>query len=189
MRKKEWRVYGRKADFNGLGKELGISPLTVRIMCNRDVRTGEEMSKYLHPDRKNLYDPLLMKDMKKAAEILVEKIRQHKKIRIMGDYDIDGVTSVAILMEGMGNLGADVDWYIPNRVADGYGMNMRMVENAINDGVDTIITCDNGISARDEVTYAKEDGLTVVVTDHHDVPETGVPNADAVVDPKQEDCT
>ncbi len=188
MRKKEWRIYGRKADFNGLGEELGISPLTVRIMCNRDVRTGEEMYKYLHPDRKNLYDPLLMKDMKKAAEIVTEKISGHKKIRIMGDYDIDGVTSTAILMEGLGHLGADVDWYIPNRVTDGYGMNMRMVENAINDGVDTIITCDNGISASEEVAYAKENGLTVIVTDHHDVPESGVPEADAVVDPKQEDC-
>lgn len=189
MRKKEWRVYGRKADFEGLGKKLGISPLTVRIMRNRDVETEEEMYNYLHPDKKNLHDPLLMKDMEQAAHIIAEKIGQHKKLRIMGDYDIDGVSSVAILMEGLENLGADVDWYIPNRVSDGYGLNMRMVESAIADNVDTIITCDNGISAAREVEFAKENGLTVIVTDHHDIPETGIPEADAVVDPKQEDDT
>lgn len=189
MRIKEWRVQAHKADFDVLAAELGISPLTVRIMCNRGVKTAEEMRQYLKPDPAALHDPLLMKDMAQSVEILAGKIRAGSRIRIVGDYDIDGVCSVAILYQGLVRAGADADWYIPHRVKDGYGLNERIVEAAAAEGIDTLLTCDNGISAGDEVALAKAHGMTVIVTDHHDIPAGGVPAADAVVNPKQADCT
>lgn len=189
MRKKEWRIQAHKVDFETLGAQLNVSPLTVRIMCNRNLKNLEEMQQYLCPDPQNLYDPLLMKDMEKAVDMITEKIGEGRKIRIIGDYDIDGVCSVAILFQGLLRAGASVDWYIPHRMKDGYGLNLRIVEKAVQDGVDTLLTCDNGISARDEVAYAKARGMTVIVTDHHDIPAAGVPTADAVVNPKQADCT
>jgi single-stranded-DNA-specific exonuclease len=189
MRTKEWRIYGQKVDFNGYAKELGVSPMTVRIMCNRGLRTVDEMKKFLQPDEQDLHEPLLMKDMEKAVGILISKIRAGARIRIVGDYDIDGVCSTAILCKGLRQAGADVDWYIPHRVTDGYGLNLRIVEQAVEDGIDTLLTCDNGISAREEVTFAKKQHMTVIVTDHHDIPSAGIPEADAVVNPKQQDCT
>lgn len=188
MRRKEWRIQAHKADFEMLGAQLNISPLTVRLMCNRGLRTLEEMKHYLYPDPKNLHAPLLMKDMDRAVDIIAAKIEEGRRIRIVGDYDIDGVCSVAILYQGLTRAGAVADWYIPHRVKDGYGLNQRIVENAAEAGVDTILTCDNGISARDEVAFAKRQGLTVIVTDHHDIPSAGIPAADAVVNPKQSDC-
>lgn len=189
MRKKEWRIQAHKVDFETLGAQLKVSPLTVRLMCNRNLKTLEEMQQYLHPDPKNLHEPLLMKDMEKAVDIITEKIEGGERIRIIGDYDIDGVCSVAVLYRGLLRAGAAADWYIPHRMRDGYGLNMNIVETAVRDGIDTLLTCDNGISARDEVAYAKEQGMTVIVTDHHDIPAAGVPAADAVVNPKQCSCT
>ncbi len=186
---KEWRVYAGKVDFEGYAARLHVSPLTVRIMCNRGLRKLEEMEDYLYPDEKKLNHPLMMKDMEQAVDILIDKIRAGRRIRIVGDYDIDGVCAVAILYRGLKGAGADVDWYIPHRMKDGYGLNRGIVEKALQDGVDTILTCDNGISAREEVAYGKEQGMTVIVTDHHDIPSAGIPLADAVVNPKQEDCT
>lgn len=188
MRKKEWRIQARKVDFDTLGAQLKVSPLTVRLMCNRGLQTLEEMRRYLYPDQEDLHDPLLMKDMEKAVNMITEKIDQGCRIRIVGDYDIDGVCSVAILYQGLLRAGAVADWYIPHRVRDGYGLNLRIVENAVKDGINTILTCDNGISARDEVALARKHGLTVIVTDHHDIPAAGIPAADAVVNPKQHDC-
>lgn len=188
MRIKEWRVYAGKVDFDEFSKALGVSPLMVRIMCNRGLRSIAEMEDYLYPDESRLHSPVLMKDLDKSVDILIKKIKAKKKIRIIGDYDIDGVCSVAILYRGLKRAGADVDWYIPHRVKDGYGLNLKIVRQAALDSVDTILTCDNGISAHDEVDYATEQGMTVIITDHHDIPAAGVPRADAVVNPKQENC-
>ena len=158
---------------------------------------GEEaVDRYLNGTISDLYDGMLMKDMDKAIDILKEKILEDKKIRVIGDYDIDGVNATYILLEGLERLGADVDSDIPDRISDGYGLNRHLVERAYEAGVDTLITCDNGIVAADEIAYGKEMGMTVIVTDHHEVPfdeQDGekryrIPPADAVMDPKQPDC-
>jgi single-stranded-DNA-specific exonuclease len=177
-----------------LGKELGISPITARILVNRGMTTLEEMRSFLNANEQ--HDPSLLKDGEKAAEILYEKIQEGKKIRVIGDYDIDGVSASYILYRGIKKAGGDVDVRIPDRIRDGYGLNFSLIQNALRDGVDTVITCDNGISALDEIAHGKAEGLTVIVTDHHDIPfdeSDGervyrIPEADAVVDPKQEDC-
>lgn len=189
-----WLQHAKKADFASLGKELGISPITARILVNRGMTTLEEMRSFL--DANEQHDPSLLKDGEKAATILYEKIREGKKIRIIGDYDIDGVSASYILYRGIKKAGGDVDVRIPDRIKDGYGLNFSLIQNALMDGVDTVITCDNGISALDEIAHGKAEGLTVIVTDHHDIPfdESGgervyrIPEADAVVDPKQADC-
>ncbi len=189
-----WLQHAKKADFASLGKELGISPITARILVNRGMTTLEEMRSFLNANEQ--HDPSLLKDGEKAAEILYEKIQEGKKIRVIGDYDIDGVSASYILYRGIKKAGGDVDVRIPDRIRDGYGLNFSLIQNALRDGVDTVITCDNGISARDEIAHGKAEGLTVIVTDHHDIPfdeSDGervyrIPEADAVVDPKQEDC-
>ncbi len=189
-----WLQHAKKADFASLGKELGISPITARILVNRGMTTLEEMRSFLNANEQ--HDPSLLKDGEKAAEILYEKIQEGKKIRVIGDYDIDGVSASYILYRGIKKAGGDVDVRIPDRIRDGYGLNFSLIQNALRDGVDTVITCDNGISALDEIAHGKAEGLTVIVTDHHDIPfdeSDGervyrIPEADAVVDPKQEDC-
>lgn len=183
----KWVVAAKKADFRQIGEKFGIDPVVARIIRNRDVVGDDAIREYLYGNIEDLYDPMLFKDMNKAVSILREKILQRKPIRIIGDYDIDGIMSAYILRRGLTELGADVDIRIPNRITDGYGINESLVRQAAEDGIDTIVTCDNGISAGSQIRAAKELGMTVIVTDHHEV--LSVPeDADAVVDPKQEDC-
>ena len=192
----KWFVTMKKADFNGIAEKYQISPIIARLMRNRDVIGDEAIDFYLNGTVEDLYDGLLMKDMDRAVDVLKEKIEEGKKIRVIGDYDIDGVNATYILQQGLAGLGADVDTDIPDRIKDGYGLNQMLIDRALEDDVDTIITCDNGIAARSEIAYGKENGMTIVVTDHHEVPyleENGekkylLPPADAVVDPHRADC-
>ena len=192
----KWFVTMKKADFNGIAEKYQISPIIARLMRNRDVIGDEAIDFYLNGTVEDLYDGLLMKDMDRAVDILKEKIEEGKKIRVIGDYDIDGVNATYILQQGLAGLGADVDTDIPDRIKDGYGLNQMLIDRALEDDVDTIITCDNGIAAMNEIAYGKEQGMTIVVTDHHEVPyleENGekkylLSPADAVVDPHRADC-
>lgn len=192
----KWFVAMKKADFNGIAEKYQISPIIARLMRNRDVIGDEAIDFYLNGTVEDLYDGLLMKDMDRAVDILKEKIEEGKKIRVIGDYDIDGVNATYVLQQGLAGLGADVDTDIPDRIKDGYGLNQMLIDRALEDDVDTIITCDNGIAAMSEIAYGKENGMTIVVTDHHEVPyleENGekkylLPPADAVVDPHRADC-
>ncbi len=193
----KWVVSAKKADFKKISSQFGIDQVTARIIRNRDVLGEEAIEQYLHGDRSSLHDPGRMKDMGRAVAILQEKIQKKKKIRIIGDYDIDGIQSVYILYSALWSCGAQVDYAIPDRITDGYGVNERLVRKAAEDGVDAILTCDNGIAAAKELSLAKELGMAVIITDHHEIPyEEGadgekifhIPAADAVVNPKQPDC-
>lgn len=191
-----WVLLRKGADFQHISEKFHISPRVASLIRNRDVIGDDAIEKYLNGTIADLYDGMLMKDMDKAVAVLGEKIKENAKIRIIGDYDIDGIQSTYILLEGFQMLGADVDSDIPDRMKDGYGLNRNLIDRALEADVDTIITCDNGIAAAEEIAYAKSMGMTVVVTDHHEVPYTEIggerryilPEADAVVDPKQEDC-
>lgn len=191
-----WVLLRKGADFQHISEKFHISPRVASLIRNRDVIGDDAIEKYLNGTIADLYDGMLMKDMDKAVAVLGEKIKENAKIRIIGDYDIDGIQSTYILLEGFRMLGADVDSDIPDRMKDGYGLNRNLIDRALEADVDTIITCDNGIAAAEEIAYAKSMGMTVVVTDHHEVPYTEIggerryilPEADAVVDPKQEDC-
>ncbi|MBD5543672.1 MAG: single-stranded-DNA-specific exonuclease RecJ [Lachnospiraceae bacterium] len=191
-----WYVAAKKADFNQIAQKFGISPVLARIIRNRDIITEEEIEVFLHGTIKDLHSPFLLKDMDKAVEIIWEKVKNGRKIRIIGDYDIDGVCSAYILEKGLKESGALVDTVIPHRIRDGYGLNDELIKEAKAAGVDTILTCDNGIAAMEQIALAKELGMSIVVTDHHEVPyeeaDGGkkylLPKADAVIDPKQEDC-
>lgn len=192
-----WVLLRKGADFQHISEEFHISPRVASLIRNRDVIGDDAIEKYLNGTIADLYDGMLMKDMDKAVAVLGEKIKENAKIRIIGDYDIDGIQSTYILLEGFRMLGADVDSDIPDRMKDGYGLNRNLIDRALEADVDTIVTCDNGIAAAEEIAYAKSMGMTIVVTDHHEVPYTEIgagrryilPEADAVVDPKQEDCT
>lgn len=192
----KWFITMKKADFNEIAEKYHISPILARLIRNRDIVGDEAVDFYLNGTIADLYDGMLMKDMDRAVEILSEKIREEKRIRVIGDYDIDGVNATYILQQGLSELGAKVDTDIPDRIRDGYGLNIDLIDRAIDDGIDTIITCDNGIAAADEIAYGKDNGLTIVVTDHHEVPyvqineekEYILPRADAVVDPHRADC-
>lgn len=196
IQKEKWYVQSKKADFKAVGEKYGIDQVTARIIRNRDIIEDADIAKYLHPDLSDLYSPHLMKDMDRLIEILHKKITEKKSIRIIGDYDIDGIESSYILLKGLQRVGAIVSVAIPDRMKDGYGVNESLITKAKEDGIDTIITCDNGIAALDAIAYAKEEGLTVLVTDHHDIPyqeEDGVRSylrsqADAIVNPKQKEC-
>lgn len=195
-------VQTKRADFNGLAKELGVSPVSVRIMRNRGMETKEAMERYLYGTLDGLYDGGRMKNMGEAVALLIKKLREEKRIRIIGDYDIDGVCASYLLLTGLrraerelgkitGPAGSSrIDYEIPDRVRDGYGINEAIIRQAAADGVDTLVTCDNGIAAAKEISLAKELGMTVVVTDHHEVPAEEerqvLPPADVVVDPRQE---
>ena len=193
----KWFVTMKKADFYQIGEMFQISPILARLIRNREMITKDEIEFYLNGTIADLYDGMLMKDMDKAVTILKEKIQANDPIRVIGDYDIDGVNATYILQEGISNLGGDVDTDIPDRIKDGYGLNKALIDRAIEDGIDTIITCDNGIAAMDEIAYGKQQGLTIIVTDHHEVPYIDVgggkeyllPHADAVIDPHREDCS
>ena len=191
-----WVVAAKRADFTAIGKEFGIDPVIARLIRNRDVQDKEEIRRYLHGTVEELASPHLMKDVDEAVEILRNKIKEKKQIRIIGDYDIDGVISTFILLKGLKRVGAYADTYIPDRVSDGYGIHEHLIEKALADGIDVIVTCDNGIAAYNEIAMAKEKGMTVIVTDHHEIPyketENGreliFPPADIIVNPKQPDC-
>ncbi|RHO36623.1 single-stranded-DNA-specific exonuclease RecJ [Clostridium sp. AM16-23] len=210
-KKELWMVQTKRADFSGLAMRLGVSPVAVRVMRNRGLTEEAEMRKYLYGTLDDLYDPRLMKGMEQAAELIVRKLKEGKHVRIIGDYDIDGVCSTYILLKGFQRAAkelsqrcsleagrysvekendAQIDYEIPDRIKDGYGINESIIRQASADGVDTLVTCDNGIAALREISIAKQLGMTVVVTDHHEVPvdEYGqiLPPADAVVDPKQD---
>ena len=183
----------KRADFSGIAARFHISPVTARIIRNRDVEGETAIDRYLNGTLDQLYDPHLMKDMDKAASLILEKIQAGARIRIVGDYDIDGVCSTYLLYRGLSRCGGHVDYQIPERIRDGYGINESIIRKAKKDGIDTIVTCDNGIAALEQVRLAKELGMTVIVTDHHEVvrAEDGsqiLPEADAVVNPHRDDC-
>lgn len=192
----QWMVYQKKDDFNRIAEKYGIDPVVARLLTNRGVTGDEKIRLFLQGGLYDLPDIHCMKDIDLLVDILVRKIKEHKKIRIIGDYDVDGVMSSFILYEALTLAGADFDVEIPERIRDGYGLNVRLVEKALNDGVDTILTCDNGISALDEIAFAKGQGLTVLVTDHHQIPFTETDGirterksaADVIVNPHQRDC-
>lgn len=193
----KWYVAAKKADFKGIAEHFGIDQVTARIIRNRDIIEESEIDKYLNGTLEDLYSPEGMKDMEKAVSLLQRKIKEKKKIRIIGDYDIDGVQSVYILYSALRKAGAVIDYAIPDRIADGYGVNNRLIERAKEEGADTILTCDNGIAAAEALERAKQLGMTVIVTDHHEIPyqedESGkkcylLPAADAIVNQKQPDC-
>ncbi len=198
MVKEKWLVHSKKADFDGFAKELGISPIVARVMRNKDMDTVEKQREFLDISIDKLHNPSLMKDMDKAVAIIIDKIKEKKHMRVIGDYDIDGICATYILVTGLNGAGANVSYDIPDRVKDGYGINENIIKKAYDEGVDTIITCDNGIAAIEQIAYAKELGMTVIVTDHHEVPydiddETGETiykrvAGDAVVNQKQPDC-
>lgn len=192
----KWFVMRKGAPFQEIAEKFHINPILARLIRNRDVIGDEAIEMYLNGTIADLYDGMLMKDMDKAVDILMEKIGEDKKIRIIGDYDIDGINSTYILLEGIKTLGGNVDIDIPDRMKDGYGLNKNLIDRAFDEDIDTIITCDNGIAAKDEIAYGKSLGMTIIVTDHHEIPyeeaEDGkhyiLPPADAVIDPKQKEC-
>lgn len=193
----KWVISAKRADFKEIAASFGIDQVTARLIRNRDIVGEEHIRKYLYGDRTCLYDPFLMKDMDKVTEILKEKIQERKKIRVIGDYDIDGVMATYILLTGLKGVGASVDHVIPDRMKDGYGLNENLIQQAREENIDTIITCDNGIAASSQIQRGKEMGMTILVTDHHDIPfqvingekKEILPPADAVVNPKQQGCT
>jgi single-stranded-DNA-specific exonuclease len=192
MAAERWMLQTKRADFQEMAKCHGISPVTARIIRNRDVVGTESVEKYLKGGLKDLYNPYLLKDMELTVAIIKEKVREEKRIRIVGDYDIDGVCSTYLLYRALTEIGAYADYEIPDRIRDGYGINESIIRQAAEDGIDTILTCDNGIAATAQIRLAKELGLTVLITDHHDImKEEGMeilPPADAIINPKQMAC-
>ncbi len=193
MAEEIWMLQTKRADFGAIAEHFGIDPVTARVIRNRGIEGMENIERYLYGNLDGLYSPWLLKDMKPAVEILKQKMAAGKRIRIVGDYDIDGVCSTYILYTALRRLGAEADYAIPDRIKDGYGINESIIREAHEDGIDTILTCDNGISAFSQISLAKEFGMTVIVTDHHEVPLDGetevIPPADAVVNPKQRACS
>ncbi len=191
-----WFIYNKKADFQDIARRFHLSVVTARLIRNRDIVGDSELEKYLHGNVNDLYSPYLLKDAESTADILIGKIWNRKKIRVIGDYDVDGIMSSFIFIHALTQIGGMADLRIPDRVFDGYGLNVSLVDEAFRDGIDTLLTCDNGIAAADQVEKARAMGMTVIVTDHHEVPFTGTgeektelpPPADAVVDPKQKAC-
>lgn len=191
-----WRVYCKKADFAEIGKVYGVDQVIARIARNRNICTKEELDAYFSASYQSLHNPKQMKDLVKAVEIINKKIDEGVKIRVVGDYDVDGICSTTILVKAIRACGGMVDYSVPDRVNDGYGINISIIDKALQDGIDTIVTCDNGIAAIEQVNYAKSKEMTVVVTDHHEIPfdeHNGekcyiYSKADAIVDPKQESC-
>lgn len=193
----KWFIKNKKANYKVIAARFGISEVLAQLIVNRDIKSNEELEAYIYPSLSHLQEASRLKDMELAVSLLKQKIAEGKRIRIVGDYDVDGVMATYILYTGLCRVGANVDYEIPERMKDGYGINVSIIDAAYQDGIDTIITCDNGIAAINQIQHAKELGMTVIITDHHDigfVEEEGVrtyvvPKADAVVNPKQEDCT
>lgn len=193
----KWLIAAKRADFQKIAEKYGIDPVIARLIRNRDIIEEEDIRKYLKGGKEDLYDPLFLKDMDRAVAVLKDKIAAGAKIRIIGDYDADGICASYILVKGLTACGAKADTVIPHRVKDGYGLNEVLMEEASAEGIDTVVTCDNGIAAAAQIDYGKQLGMTVVVTDHHEIPyeetENGerkylLPDAAAVVDPKRQDC-
>ncbi len=192
----KWVEVRKGGNYEEIGQRLSVSPVTARLMRNRGLSAEEEMRAYLKGDLSMLYAPDLLKDARKTAELLLNKIKEGAKIRVIGDYDIDGVCSAYILKTALQNCGANADCALPHRIRDGYGLNRNLIDDAVESGVDTIVTCDNGIAAREEIAYGKSLGMTILVTDHHEAPFTEekgekvyqLPEADALVNPKQPGC-
>ena len=196
-KKEKWVLSSKRADFYKIGEQFQIDPVIARLIRNRDIMTDEDIKQYLHPSLSYLHEPNQLKHMQEATTFLIHKIKNRDKIRIISDYDVDGIMSNYILLKGFQTIGANVDYEIPDRMKDGYGINERIVLEAYEQGVDTIVTCDNGIAAYEQIAYAKSFGLHVIVTDHHDVPYEEevdgsrmykIPPADYVINPKQADC-
>ncbi len=193
----KWVQLAKKADFKAIGARHGIDQVVARILVNRDITDDAQIEAFLHPSVADFGDGVRLKGMEQAVSFLCEAIRADQKIRIIGDYDVDGVQATYILHQGLMRLGAQADYSIPHRIEDGYGLNKTLIDRCIADGIDLVLTCDNGIAAYDEIAYAKEAGMTVIVTDHHEVPYSDVdgeriyklPPADAIVNPKQPGCT
>lgn len=193
----QWFVYKKKADFQKNAEKFQIDPVIARLIRNREIIEEDDIQKYLFGNLSEISDPFLMYGISKAVKILKDKIAQKKKIRIISDYDVDGIVSNYILWKAINDLDGKIDFQIPNRITDGYGINEHIIEQACRDQVDTILTCDNGIAAAEAIQFGREQGLTMIVTDHHEVPfkvmEDGsrkeyLPNAHVVIDPKQESC-
>lgn len=192
----KWIEIRKGGNFMEMAKKYGIDPLIARIIRNRDIIDEKEITEYLYGGKEALHNPHLLKDVDKAAEIIAEGIAEKKAMRIIGDYDIDGVNATYILLDGIRRCGGNVDAAIPDRMKDGYGINEHLIEQALSDGKELLITCDNGIAAINEINFAKEKGMTVVVTDHHEIPYCNTEQgkeflrskADAIVNPKQADC-
>ena len=193
----KWFIKNREGDYKKIAKDFNISQFISKLLVNREIVDYKLINSYLEPQLDKLHNPCLMKDLSKGASIIKDNIINRKKIRIIGDYDVDGVMSIYILFTRIKRLGGDVDYVIPNRIDDGYGINNEIIKKAKEDGIDIIITCDNGIAAIDEIKLAKKLGLTIIITDHHEprliVDEFGrkrqiTPNADAIINPKQLDC-
>ena len=183
----KWVVAAKRADFAQIAAKFGIDPVTARLIRNRDVVGDEAIQLYLYGGLEHLHNPHLLKGADEAAALIKRKIQEKKKIRIIGDYDIDGVNATYILYKGLKRCQAEVDYEIPDRMKDGYGINEHLIQYAYEEGVDTILTCDNGIAAVDQIGYAKDHGMTVIVTDHHE-PQDRIPPSDVIVNPKQEGC-
>lgn len=195
---KKWYVSAKKADFNQIGKDFSIDPVVARIIRNRDIETNEGIEEYLHTGWDKLIEPELMLGVNEGVEILLDKIESGSKIRVIGDYDIDGICATFILLKSISLLGGNVDYDIPDRITDGYGINENLIKKANDAGIDTIVTCDNGIAAYNQIKYAKELGMTVIITDHHEIPfemnDKGnkveiIPPADVVINPHLQECT
>lgn len=193
----QWYLYKKKADFERIGHKFKIDPVIARLIRNRDVITDEEIHKYLCGNLFDISYPFLMKGVREGVDIIKQKIADGKTIRIISDYDVDGVVSNYILWKAIQDIGGKIDFQIPDRMKDGYGINENLIEKALEDQIDTILTCDNGIAAKEAITYGKEHGLTMIITDHHDVPfitddngnkEEILPEADVVINPKQKTC-
>lgn len=194
---KKWMLYTKSADFYKIGKRFGVDPVIARIIRNRGLMTEQEIEKYLSGGLNDIQNPRSMKDMEKAVKLIREKIKAKKRIRIIGDYDIDGVSATYILYCGLKAAGAEADYAIPDRITDGYGINQNLIQKAYDDQIDTIVTCDNGIAAAEAIAFGKSLNMTIIITDHHEIPYEEkadgekcyrIPQADAVVNPKQEDC-
>ncbi len=193
---KKWFISNKAADFQHITEKFKVSEIIARVMVNRGVKEDNDIEEYLNGTINDMHDPLLMKDMDKARDIIIEKANEKKRIRIVGDYDVDGIVSTFVLYDALKNIGACVDYCVPDRIKDGYGINKDIIKRAYDDGIDTILTCDNGIAALEQAEYAWELGMTMVITDHHDVPfeeNDGVkrqilPKAKAVVNPHRDDC-
>lgn len=187
----KWMVSMKKSDFAATAKKYGIRDITARLLTNRGITSDEDIEMYLHGDKSLLHDPYELADIKKGAAIIIDEINKNSAIRVIGDYDVDGICSTYILVSGLRMFGADVDYVLPDRVKDGYGLSVKLVDDAFDAGKSVILTCDNGIAASDQIAHARDKGMTVVVTDHHEVPVDGdkeiLPLADAVIDPKRRD--
>lgn len=194
---KKWVVRAKKADFDAISKRHGISPICARLIRNRDVISDDEIDYYLNATISDMHDPFLMKDMDRACGFIIDALENNKSVLIVGDYDIDGVCASAILVKGLLSIGLNVSWRLPNRVKDGYGLNMSIIDEAVFSDIDMIITCDNGIAAKDEIAHAKESGIDVIVTDHHEIPFEGegenkkyiMPDCLCIIDPHRVDDT